>query len=323
MRSDRTLSDKALACLGPLYILPLQNGTPVRLTGKNRIIGRKTMSKVSIGPKSIWMGLVLIAGASFGCGGPEKAIEDKLNESVLFFSNFEKGVDALWAEGERSAEGDWARTRHHLNGGVVDGSVEFEKDATALSYAAKTTFAYGDGAWGGAVAFWMEVDVSSLEADFPEPFHIGKREGNAYPWDDAVVFLDFTKPPRALRFGCYPDKQGEISDAMVKKHVIQVAEIGWKSGDWHHIVIVWDNFNSGKADAEWRLYIDGVEKGRKSGILMDMTWNIADTAARFNHYKFTGQLDEIAIFGTSLTAEEAAYLHAPIRPLNILLKKGP
>ena len=117
------------------------------------------MSKVSIGPKSIWMGLALIAGASFGCGGPEKAIEDKLNESVLFFSNFEKGVDALWAEGDRGAQGDWARTRHHLNGGVVDGSVEFEKDATALSYAAKTSFAYSDGAWGGAVAFWMEVDL--------------------------------------------------------------------------------------------------------------------------------------------------------------------
>jgi len=281
------------------------------------------MSKISIGPKSIWMGLALLAGASFGCGGPEKAIEDKLNESVLFFSNFEKGVDALWAESEGSAKGDWARTRHHLNGGVVDGSVEFEKDATALSYNAKTTFAYSDGAWGGAVAFWMKVDVSSLEADFPEPFHIGKREGNAYPWDDAVIFLDFTKPPRALRFGCYPNKQGEISDAMVKKHVIQVSEIGWKAEDWHHVVLVWDNFNSGKANAEWRLYIDGSEKGRKSGILMDMTWNIADLAARFNHYKYMGQIDEIAIFGTSLTAEEAAYLHTPIRPLNILLKKRP
>ncbi len=271
----------------------------------------------------VWIGLALLAGTSLGCGGPEKAIEEKLRAEVLLFSNFEKGVDALWSEGNRTAQFDGARTRHHLNGGVVDGTVEFEKDATALSYAAKTNFSYHDSTWGGAVAFWLSVDVAALEADFPEPFHVGKHDGNAYPWDDAVIFVDFTKPPRSLRFGCYPNKQGEITDAMVDKHVIQVPNIGWKAGDWHHVVIVWDNFNSGKKNAEWRLYIDGVEKGRKSDILMDVTWNIADISARFNHYKYMGQIDEIAVFGAALTAEEAAYLHKPIKPLNVLLKKSP
>jgi hypothetical protein len=269
------------------------------------------------------MGLALLAVIHLGCGGPEKAIENKLEEHLLFYSNFEKGVDALWAAGDVSAQGDWGKTRHHLNGGVVDGSVEFEKDATSMSYNAKTHFAYRDQAWGGAVSFWTSVDVSTLEADFPEPFHIGKKEGNAYPWDDAVIFVDFTKPPRSLRFGCYPNKVSEISDAMVDKHVIQVPNIGWKAGDWHHIVISWDNFNSGKADAEWSLYIDGVEKGRKSGMLMDVTWNIDDVSARFNHYKFSGQIDEIAIFGRSLNAVDATYLHAPKKPLNVLLKKSP
>lgn len=253
------------------------------------------------------------------CGGPEKAIEDKLEANVLFYSNFEKGVDALWAEGERVADMDGKLTRHHLDGGVVDGYVEFEPDATALSYAAKTNFTYKDGsAWGGAVSFWLATDVSGLEADFPEPFHIGKKE-----WDDAVIFVDFTKPPRSLRFGCYPNKQSEVTDAFVAKHVIQVPNIGWKSGEWHHVVITWDNFNSGKADAEWSLYIDGEQKGRKSGLLMDMTWDISEVAARFNHYKYTGNLDEIAVFGTALSAEDVKYLYKPLQPLNVLLKKGP
>ena len=281
------------------------------------------MNATSTMPGSIRWTIALLAVATFACGGPEKAIEDKLEANVLFYSNFEKGVDALWAEGERGARLDGARTRHHLNNGVDDGYVEFETDATALSYSAKTNFAYKDEGWGGAVSFWLAVDVSSLEADFPEPFHIGKREGNAYPWDDAVIFVDFTKPPRSLRFGCYPNKQGEISDAMVTKHVIEVPNIGWKAGEWHHVVIVWDNFNSGKANAEWRLYIDGKERGKKSGVLMDMSWDISDVVARFNHYKFTGQVDEIAVFGTALGPKDVAYLHKPIRPLNLLLKKGP
>tara|TARA_A100001037_G_scaffold208075_1_gene186406 strand:- start:1523 stop:2368 length:846 start_codon:yes stop_codon:yes gene_type:complete len=266
---------------------------------------------------------VLSAVTAIGCGGPEKAIEEKLEANVLFYSNFEKGVDALWAEGDRGARLDGANTRHHLNGGVADGYVEFEPTATAMSYPAKTNFAYSDNGWSGAVAFWLSVNVAGLEADFPEPFHIGKREGNAYPWDDAVIFVDFTKPPRSLRFGCYPNKTGEISDAMVEKHVITVPNIGWKADEWHHVVITWENFNSGKMDAEWRLYIDGEEKGKKSNILMDMSWTINDIVARFNHYKYSGKIDEIAVFGTSLSLEDAKYLYKPIQPLNVILKKGP
>ena len=274
----------------------------------------------------ICVGLALLALTHLGCGGPEKAIENKLEEHVLFYSNFEKGVDALWSAGDATAQGDWGKTRHRLNGGIVDGSVEFETGAKAMKYKAKGNFAYQDQSWGGAVSFWTSVDVDSLQADWPEPFHIGKsksKEGKALPWDDAVIFVDFTKPPRSLRFGCYPDKQGEISDAMVSKHVIEVANIGWKAGEWHHIVISWSNFNSGKADASWTLYVDGVEKGRKSGILMDLSWNIADVTARINHYKFIGKIDEIAVFGIPMDAADAAYLHAPIKPLNILLKKSP
>ena len=243
-----------------------------------------------------WGVAALLAATLAACGGPEKAIEEKLEANVLFFSNFEKGVDALWAEGPRSATLDGKLTRHHLDGGVADGYVEFEPNATALSYAAKTNFAYKETGWGGAVSFWISTDVSALDADFPEPFHIGKKEGNAFPWDDAVIFVDFTKPPRSIRLGCYPNKTGEISDAMVAKHVIEVPNVSWKAGDWHHIVITWDNFNSGKADAEWGLYVDGQEMGKKSGLLMDVTWNIDEVVARFNHYKFTGQIDEIAVF---------------------------
>ena len=272
----------------------------------------------------VWMGLALLAVTHLGCGGPEKAIENKLEEHVLFYSNFEKGVDALWSAGDAIAKAKWRGKIHHrLDGGVVDGSVEFETGATAMSYKAKANFAYQDQSWGGAVSFWTSVDVESLQADFPEPFHIGKKEGKVFTWDDAVIFVDFTKPPRSLRFGCYPDKQGEISDAMVSKHVIEVPNIGWKAGEWHHIVISWSNFNSGKADANWTLYVDGVEKGRKSGILMDLSWNIADVTARFNHYKYTGHVDEIAVFGIPVDAADAAYLHAPMKPLNILLKKSP
>ncbi len=259
-----------------------------------------------------------------GCGGQERKIEASLLNHVLFFSNFEKGFDALSCAGPDLAVFETANPpRREDSGGKVDGYLSFAGDASTLSYGARENFPYNNSkAWSGAVSFWLSVDPSrDLEANYPEPFHIGKKQDNAYPWDDAVLFVDFTKPPRALRFGCYPNKTREVSDEMVNQRVIRVENLNWKSDEWHHIVITWKNFNSGAADAEWALFVDGVEKGRKSGLRQDITWNMADQVVRLNHYKYTGKIDEIAIFDKMLMPEEAQYLYNPRLPLNTLLKK--
>jgi len=267
--------------------------------------------------------LALLGLLAAGCGGPQQQIEEKLREHVLFFSNFEKGIDALSSAGSVLADFDGARTRHHLNDGVQDGYLTFEPDAEALVYRAKGNIGYEPRqAWAGAVSFWLGVDpAKDLVADYPEPFHIGKRSGNSFPWDDAVIFVDFTKPPRSLRLGVYPNKTEEISDEMVKADVIDVAGLQWKADQWHHVLVSWRNFNSGKADAEWVLFVDGKEKGRKQGIRIDVAWDIDNQVLRFNHYKYSGKMDEIAVFDAFLTEADARYLHAPKLPLNVLLKK--
>lgn len=270
---------------------------------------------------------------AIACGGPDKAIEDSLREHVIFFSNFEKGMDALWSEGDTRAGLDGANTRHHLNDGVAampdasDGYLEFEEGSDALSYVVKTNFPYSESTWEGGVAFWLDVDPGSLTKDYPEPFHAGKKEGGGYPWDDGVIFVDFTKAPeRSLRYGCYPnkaDKDAELPDEVVAQHVIEASGVGWKADEWHHVAIGWKNFNSGQPNAEWALFVDGKEAGRKSGLQLDITWDTTDLPFRFNHYGYVGKIDEIAVFKKMLTPDEARYLHSPKRPLNVLLKKGP
>ena len=59
----------------------------------------------------------------------------------------------------------------------------------------------------------------------------------------------------------------------------------------------------------------------KRGIRIDVAWDIDNQVLRFNHYKYTGKMDEIAVFDTFLTKADARYLHAPKLPLNVLLKK--
>jgi hypothetical protein len=265
----------------------------------------------------------MLLGFVIACGGPEEAIEQSLRQHVLFFSNFEKGVDALDGEGQPRADFDTANTNHVTSGGNPDGLLQFNAGSGALSYPAKANFPYkASQAWSGSVAFWLDVNTSNCEADYPEPFHIGKRISTEFPWDDAVLFIDFKKSENALRFGCYPDKTQEISDQMVADRVISIPA-NWKSGQWHHIAITWENFNSGKPDATWSLYLDGEHKGQKGPIAQQVTWNMDDQVMRFNHHKFPGKIDEIAVFSKALTADEIKYLTNPKKPLNKLFyKKG-
>ena len=265
---------------------------------------------------------ILAAVLVHACGGPEKAIEESLRANVLFFSNFEKGVDALDSLGDPLANFDTANTRHIEDGGAANGYLSFGSEAGALNYASRANFPYkANRAWSGSIAFWLKVDVSSFEANYPEPFHIGKKDNTGYPWDDAVIFLDFKKSEKTLRFGCYPNKTQEITDQMVAERVISVPA-NWRN-EWHHIVLTFSNFNSGRNDAEWALFVDGVEKGRKRGLRQDMAWNAADLTMRFNHYKYPGQIDEIAVFEKVLNAADAKYLTAPKKKLSELFyKKG-
>jgi hypothetical protein len=263
----------------------------------------------------------LCLSAAVGCGGPEKEIEDSLRQSVIFFSNFEKGVDALASAGSVLAQIDGARTQRHAAGGVVDGYLTFEADADPLRYEARGNFPYSESTWSGAVSFALQVDPAKLSAKWPEPFHIGKKVDKSLPWDDAVIFVDFTPAPRALRFGCYPDKANDVTDEVVESHVIRLDDVDWSGDEWHHVVITWANFNSGKADAEWALFVDGAEIGRKRGLRHDVTWNLDDKLMRFNHTGYVGSIDEIAVFTKLLTPGEAAYLAKPKKRLNELLKK--
>ncbi len=264
---------------------------------------------------------VLVFIFCIACGGPERAIEESLRAHILFFANFEKGVDALDSLGKDLATFDTANTNHISEGGNPDGYLSFKPNARALEYAGKDNLAYiANSAWAGSVAFWLKADIASFEATYPEPFHIGKKDGGGYPWDDAVVFVDFKKADNTLRFGCYPDKDGEITDTVVAERVIAVP-VNWQPDDWHHVAITWSNFNSGNADAEWALYVDGELAGRKGPLPQRVTWDIENLVMRFNHFKYPGGVDEIAVFDKMLTADEVKYLTDPKHPLNKLFYK--
>ena len=83
--------------------------------------------------------------------------------------------------------------------------------------------------------------------------------------------------------------------------------VGFKAGDWHHVVLNWQNFDTGKADAVAELYIDGKLIGRVKDRAIAMDWDL-DKAGIYVAVNYMGLLDELALFGRPLTEAEIAEL---------------
>jgi DNA-binding beta-propeller fold protein YncE len=87
-----------------------------------------------------------------------------------------------------------------------------------------------------------------------------------------------------------------------------VKNVGFQTGDWHHLVMTWNHFDTSKSDAEATLYIDGKVAGRLADRDIAMRWD-ADRAGIYVAVNYLGLLDELALFDRPLTAGEVRYLH--------------
>jgi hypothetical protein len=103
--------------------------------------------------------------------------------------------------------------------------------------------------------------------------------------------------------------------------MVRVPKIGFKVGQWHHIVLSWSNFDTGKKNAVATLYIDGKKIGEVKDRAIAMDWDI-EKAGIFTAVGYTGLLDEMACFNRALTADEVTALHKTPGLLQRLKKKS-
>ncbi|MCZ6680669.1 MAG: hypothetical protein O7E52_25845 [Candidatus Poribacteria bacterium] len=166
---------------------------------------------------------------------------------------------------------------------------------------------------------WLNGDVEADLSDaYPvDPFHISRHPA------DGSFYLDLTRPnderygcPRKLRFGIYGDSPAR--DRYVGGQLIVVGELGWKSGDWHHLVATWHNVNTGRNDGAAALYIDGVVRGWMAGYLHQLTWDVEALRISLGQ-RYVGKLDELLILDVALSANEVDALYRHAEPVGQLL----
>jgi hypothetical protein len=188
-------------------------------------------------------------------------------------------------------------------------------------YPLKDNLAYKKGGWGGAVSMWINTDPNTLfKLQFCDPVQITQKGAN-----NGGIWFDFNDAkPRDLRMGVFPAvpvgavgaKESDADAPMVR-----VKKIGFKVGEWHHVVLSWSNFDTGKKNAVATLYIDGKKIGEVKDRAIAMDWDI-EKAGIFTAVGYTGLLDEMACFNRALSADEVTLLHKTPGLLQTLKKKS-
>ena len=163
--------------------------------------------------------------------------------------------------------------------------------------------------WSGSASVWCDTDPNKiLKTTFCDPFQITERGAN-----NGGIWFDFNNAkPRDLRHGAFPfvpEGTKGITEDDPQAPMVRVPKIDWEQGKWHHVVITWRNFDTGRPDAASSLYIDGKLIGRIENRAIAMGWDL-DKAGLYTAVNYIGLLDELALFDRELTAEEVRRMHA-------------
>jgi len=262
-----------------------------------------------------------ISGAATGGG-------DELRKAVTLYASFDDAVQADFAVGRRemgtrsgapkSGQFTFAKGfnsdifRIAKGKGIAGGALEVTDilpDSGRIYFPMKDNIAFKKGGWGGAVTVWINTDPNTMfKGPFCDPVQITRRGAN-----DGGIWFDFNnaKPKRDLRMGVFPAvPKGEKGASEDDKDapMVRVPGIDFKKGEWHHVVLSWQNFDTGKPNARATLYIDGKKIGDVKDRPIAMDWDVQNGGI-YVAVNFIGLLDEFAVFSRPLTTDEVTLLH--------------
>ncbi len=195
-----------------------------------------------------------------------------------------------------------------IAGGALDCTAVLPRGGRPF-FPAKGNLAYRKGGWGGSASVWVKTDADGMiKSRFCDPLQITDKNYN-----DGAIWFDFNdkKPRRDLRMGIFTALTAgkkAVGEDDPKAPLVWVRQVGWKADEWHHVVMTWRNFDTGKADAQAALYIDGKRVGVVKDQAIAMNWDV-DEARVFFALGYVGLLDELALFNRELTEAEVKLLH--------------
>jgi len=270
--------------------------------------------------------LIIAVGCAllFGAMTSVQAGDDALKKAVTFYASFDESLTPEIGVGTiKTRFGDpnvpakltfedgvdkniYKISKTGIAGGCLE-ATDVLPNRGRFFYPVKGNLAFKKGGWGGACSMWINMDPAALKLQFCDPVQITQKgAGNGGIWFD---FND--AKPRDLRMGVFPavpEGKTGAKESDADAPMVRVPKVAFKSGEWHHVVLSWSNFDTGKKNALATLYIDGKKIGDVKDRDIAMDWDI-DKAGIYTAVGYTGLLDEMACFNRALTADEVTALH--------------
>ncbi len=267
---------------------------------------------------------------------PTDAGESALQKAVSFYASFDDGLMPDVGVGPiKTRSGDpndpkkltfadgvnkdiYKIAKKGIAGGCLD-ATDVLPNRGRFFYPVKGNLAFKKGGWGGACSMWINMDPAALKLQFCDPVQITQKGAN-----NGGIWFDFNDAkPRDLRMGVFPgvaDGKTGAKESDADAPMVRVPGVKFKSGEWHHVVLSWENFDTGKKNALATLYIDGKKIGDVKDRAIAMDWDI-EKAGIYTAVGYTGLLDEMACFNRALTQAEVMALNETPGLLASLKKK--
>lgn len=252
-----------------------------------------------------------------------KMPEQSLLDAVTFYASFDEAVQGDFGGGKLGVS---TRYDHPEKKGEFEFKTGYDDSAFRIApkkgivgaalecldvlprrgrmyFAARGNIGFQPDGWSGSASLWLNGNPDTqLKTNFCDPFqftHRGAHDGGLW-----VDFPDVT--PRALRLGAYkalgPDEKA-VPESDPQAPTALHPKVGFKEGDWHHVVLTWENLDSGQQNADLRLYVDGRQVAQLKDREVAMAWDLDQTGLYFA-VSYIGLFDEMALFNRALSQEE-------------------
>jgi hypothetical protein len=271
---------------------------------------------------------VFLAATALSALAQPRSSGAALGAALTFHAPFDGTLDAAYAAGDprlysakdrRSAPAATPGVNPELvtmvrGAGRHGDAVRMTLRASPLVfYRGQRNIQYAERDWSGTVSVWLSLDPDKeLAPGYSDPLIITPRS-----WDDASLFVDFTRDdvPRRFRFAAFADKavwnpagRGWDDVPVAERPMIEVAKPPFASGTWTHVAWTWSGFNAEGTGGVLRGYLDGRPAGTLTGRRQMYTWNPAEVLIALG-VEYNGLVDELAIFNRALSDEEIRTLH--------------
>lgn len=258
--------------------------------------------------------------------GPSGA-HDSLRESLTFYASFDDGdADADYAQGDPTVftAPSWTRRAEGTAGlpgdtliahvpGVHGDAIHFVNGSPSiLYYQGRNNIVYEPQSWSGTISFWLNLDPEEeLDPGFTDPLQISPNQ-----WNDAALFVDFTEEnPRQFRFASFADYEVWNPDdlewdeiAVDDRPMVAVDDHPFERGEWTHVVMTFDRYNTGDTDGVLTSYLNGEPHGTLTGREQTFTWDLDETIIALG-LNFVGRFDELSLYDRALEPEEVQALY--------------